>query len=314
MDTTKSRYLLVFVGVLAMGLLASCSVKRLATAKANRYLQRADATLDTLVSGETTMEYRMCGKGDDTLLLVHGFGPVPHVQWEHQIKLLSDSAVLVIPNLIYFDASTSTSGEYSPYFQADQLARLLDHLSIEKVHVAGLSYGGLVSTLFSQRYANRMHSLILIDALNPYYSQATADSIAQSFQKAHITELLIPQDAEAVKEIFSITYYKPQWYPKSIRKKVVRQLYSNQVDHKKELLYWLEKNESKLKSANLVFDFNVTLIWGKEDQIIPLYTGHEFAQNHGATIHVISKTGHVANMEAPEITNSIIKTVLQSAE
>lgn len=302
----------IFSFLCAVLVLSSCSIKELATHRVNKALKKAGTQKGTLQVDGGNLHYRVCGEGTDTVLLVHGFGPLPHLQWEHQIEPLAQNAVLIIPDLVYFGKSFSSSGQYSLDFQAKNLADLLDTLSIQKAHVVGLSYGGMVSMWLANSYPEKVETLTLIDALNPYYSKQKADSIAQSFNKKHITDLLIPSDAEAVKDIFSITYAKPKNYPRVVRKKIAQQVYNQQIEEKKQLIVWLENNEKHLVGTDLRFGCAVNLIWGDQDAIIPLSTGHRFAKKYGATIHVLSNTGHVANIESPDLTNSILKTIIFS--
>lgn len=293
-------------------LLSSCSIKELATHRVNKALKKTGEQKGTLPIDGGSMHYRICGAGTDTVLLVHGFGPLPHLQWEHQIEPLAENAVLIIPDLVYFGESFSSSEQYSLDFQAQNLAQLLDTLSVQKAHVVGLSYGGMVSMWMANYYPEKIETLTLVDALNPYYSKQMADSIARSFNRSHITDLLIPSDAQTVKDIFSITYSKPKKYPKVVRKKIAEKVYNQQIEDKKKLIFWLENNEPQIVGTDLMFSCAVNLIWGQQDAIIPVQTGHRFAKKYGATIHVLSNTGHVANIESPDLTNSILKTIIFS--
>jgi pimeloyl-ACP methyl ester carboxylesterase len=49
---------------------------------------------------------------------------------------------------------------------ADDLARLLETLEIEKAHIAGISYGGEVAQVFALKYPGKTISLILADTVS----------------------------------------------------------------------------------------------------------------------------------------------------
>jgi pimeloyl-ACP methyl ester carboxylesterase len=55
---------------------------------------------------------------------------------------------------------------YSMALHADDLAALLDELSFESAHIAGISYGGEVAQAFALAYPQRTDSLILIDTVS----------------------------------------------------------------------------------------------------------------------------------------------------
>lgn len=49
---------------------------------------------------------------------------------------------------------------------ADLLAGLLDALQIERVHLAGISFGGIIALDFAVRHGERLHSLVVMSALS----------------------------------------------------------------------------------------------------------------------------------------------------
>ena len=48
---------------------------------------------------------------------------------------------------------------------ADMLDKLMEQLSIDKLHLAGISFGGIVALDFAIRYGHRLHSLTVMSAL-----------------------------------------------------------------------------------------------------------------------------------------------------
>jgi pimeloyl-ACP methyl ester carboxylesterase len=54
---------------------------------------------------------------------------------------------------------------FSPEKYADDLAAVLDALGIERAHLLAHSWGGLTAYAFAQRNANRIASLVLVDAV-----------------------------------------------------------------------------------------------------------------------------------------------------
>jgi len=103
------------------------------------------------------------------LLLIHGY-PLDHTIWNEVAPRLADRFDLILPDLRGFGASDAVETAYNMDDLASDLARLLDHLGIEKAYLAGHSMGGYVSLAFARAYPQRMLGLGLIA------SQAAADS------------------------------------------------------------------------------------------------------------------------------------------
>ena len=72
--------------------------------------------------------------------------------------------------------------EYSLPELAADIARVMDRLDIEKVHLVGASAGGIVSLRFAHDFPDRLHSLTLV-ASTPRLAQMGASMDAQSWRR-----------------------------------------------------------------------------------------------------------------------------------
>jgi 3-oxoadipate enol-lactonase len=79
-------------------------------------------------------------------------------------------ARLILPDVRGFGGSELGAGGYSIADLADDVARLLDQLGIDRAVVGGLSMGGYVSLAFAARHPARLKGLILAD------TKASADT------------------------------------------------------------------------------------------------------------------------------------------
>jgi pimeloyl-ACP methyl ester carboxylesterase len=97
------------------------------------------------------------------LLLVHGF-PLDHSMWVAQLEFFASRCRVIAPDLRGFGASEVTRGTVTMAQFADDLAALLERLSVtEPVHYAGLSMGGYIGWEMWRRHGRRLASLILCD-------------------------------------------------------------------------------------------------------------------------------------------------------
>ena len=97
------------------------------------------------------------------VLLVHGF-PLDHSMWSGQIDSLSDRFRVIAPDLRGFGASGVAEGIATMEGFADDLARLLDALQIDRpATFVGLSMGGYIAWQFWRRHPERLDRLVLCD-------------------------------------------------------------------------------------------------------------------------------------------------------
>ena len=97
------------------------------------------------------------------VLLVHGF-PLDHSMWNAQIDALARDYRVIAVDLRGFGRSEAGDEEVTMEEYADDMAGLLDALSIQdRVVFAGLSMGGYVAWQFWRRYQSRVKALILCD-------------------------------------------------------------------------------------------------------------------------------------------------------
>ncbi len=117
---------------------------------------------------ETTLYYqdlRPRGRPDaPVLVLLHGSLYVPGAL-DELVRQLAPNFRLIVPDLPGFGASVGqTLPDYSPATEAHELEGLLDHLRLERVHLAGFGMGGAVALELADRDSDRVQSITLIDS------------------------------------------------------------------------------------------------------------------------------------------------------
>lgn len=97
------------------------------------------------------------------IVLVHGF-PLDHTMWDAQINALSEKHRVIVPDLRGFGRSGVTDAVVTMEQFADDLAALLDALTVEEpVVLCGLSMGGYIALQFWRKYQSRLRGLIFCD-------------------------------------------------------------------------------------------------------------------------------------------------------
>jgi len=297
-------------------LISSCSLTRSYIRKVDRTYKRHDALSHQITTDSSSLHIRTVGSGTDTLVLIHGFGPLPQAQWEEMVKGLSDQYLLVVPVLVYFEKSSSVYSEYSPNFQANQLVKGFSKLGLTHYLLAGLSYGGYIATLIADKYPEQVNGLILIDALSIFSDRSYTDSLARANGAKNGRSFLLPNSGKQLKRVFEVTYHKPPNYPAFLLNKPAQILYNDQQGHKKGLIDFLYDHEKDIKQTELSYPGNIQIIWGKEDDLIPVENAYKLQDyfKPNAQLTVLENTGHVPNMEKPKQVSEIIKQFIQNTD
>ena len=109
------------------------------------------------------LHYRDEGEGPP-LLLIHGTAASLHT-WDGWVEALRTEYRLIRLDLPGFGLSgPNDRGNYSTEFRLQVIETWLDHLGIERCHVAGNSLGGFLAWRLALRAPQRVDRLILIDA------------------------------------------------------------------------------------------------------------------------------------------------------
>ena len=73
-----------------------------------------------------------------------------------------------------YNGSTLAKDSLTIEEMADHMKELLDHLGIEKAHIVGYSFGGVVAFQFLLKYPERAHTAALLE---PYFNRESEDAI-----------------------------------------------------------------------------------------------------------------------------------------
>src|SRR5678816_129929 len=117
------------------------------------------------------------------VVLIHGF-PFNRSLWNEQIAALSESHRVITPDLRGFGESDSSSGTATMGRMAEDIARLMDTLEIEKATLGGLSMGGYVVLAFYKQFPARVRGLVLADTRPQADTEDAKQGRAQQAERA----------------------------------------------------------------------------------------------------------------------------------
>ncbi len=137
--------------------------------------------------GDHETGLRSWGTDPEHLILVHGIG-FDGVMWS-QVGPAIAGRTAVAYDLRGHGAAASAPEPFTYERFAEDLARVLDGLGVERAHIAGLSLGGQVALEFALRYPDRLSSLVLIcTRASPFPAFSAAAEQAEAQGLASLAE------------------------------------------------------------------------------------------------------------------------------
>jgi 3-oxoadipate enol-lactonase len=126
-----------------------------------------------VAAGGITLSYELDGSGTP-LVLTHGLGDSLHF-WDGVAPELAAQHALLRWDVRGFGESDKPPGPYGAALFADDLAALLDALAIDRVHLGGISMGGVIAQRFALDHPQRLRSLILCSTSSEIGPAGTAN-------------------------------------------------------------------------------------------------------------------------------------------
>ena len=245
------------------------------------------------------LHYQEKGVGTP-LVLLHGFSSSTY-SWKDVFEPLSKNFRVIAVDLKGFGFSGKPDGDYTRRAQAALIAHLLDYLKIEKAWLCGNSMGGEVSLNLALQNPQRVAGLILIDSAG--VSVNGGDSLAPRY-------LLVPVVGRILTALSLTT-------DKLVREGLEKSFYDDTKITDERVAYYyrplqtrsgqlaalrartqagqfpIEQDLSKVNARTLI-------IWGAEDELIPLPAGRKLnSLIKDSKLVIIQKCGHVPQEEMP---------------
>ena len=253
-----------------------------------------------------TIAYIEAGQGP-ALVLLHGFLSDGRV-WRWQVADLSDRFRVVAWDAPGAGASYDPQEEFRTRSYVESLAGFLDAVGIDRAHIVGLSWGGILAQEFYRFHAGRIRSLVLADTYAGWRG-----SLPEAVWKDRLTTCL--RDSSGPPEHL-VAKFMPAVFTESAPQQL-RDEYAEIVSEFHPVgfrLMSLSSAEVDTRDLLPAIDVPTLLLWGADDRRSPLHIARQFhAAIPGAELAVIPNAGHVSNMEQPDAFNTHIRRFCPSA-
>ena len=238
------------------------------------------------------------------LVLLHGF-PHDRTLWRPQLRALSAQCRCIAPDLRGFGES-DIAPPFSMDRYADDVARLLDALAIERAVIGGLSMGGYVALAFWRRHAERVRALVLAD------TRAGADTTEGAAKRRAMIELARERGSAAVADAMMTGMIGKR--TRARHPDLVAQVRAMCASAPVEgvigaLNAMLARPDSTPTLATI--DVPTLIVVGEDDVLAsPSESRAMHAAISGSTLEIISGAGHVSNLERPASFNHVVSELM----
>jgi pimeloyl-ACP methyl ester carboxylesterase len=130
---------------------------------------------------------------EETVLMLHGMFTNLSIYYFNIAPILAQQFHVVLYDLKGHGMSGKASEGYDLHAMSDELAELMDTLSLGPVHLAGYSYGGLIALKAAMRFPERVRKLAVIESPDPYEQETM--SIVDVYSKELLVHFINGQEA-----------------------------------------------------------------------------------------------------------------------
>ena len=233
------------------------------------------------------------------VVLLHGAIECGGAMWAPVVARLAERYHLLVPDLPGLGESEPAtrldSATFTTWFNG-----LLDQTAFDGCALVAHSMGGSLAARYAVTNGRRLSELVVYGgpAIGPYRMPARLQYVAirfavrptrRNFDRFKRFALL---DVDATREL------DPEWFDAwdactraratdATTKKAMRQLIREQ---RKPI------DDDDLDRINVP----TTLLWGRDDRMVPLAVAEHAAARHGWPLHVIERAAHAAHVEQPD--------------
>jgi pimeloyl-ACP methyl ester carboxylesterase len=244
--------------------------------------------------------YEVFGDGPP-VVLVHGT-PFSSVVWRRIARELARGHLVFVYDLLgYGESEKRTGQDVSLGIQNRVLAALLEHWGLRRPHVVAHDFGGATALRAHLLDGCEYEKLLLIDpvAMRPWGSpfvqhvrahEAAFAGVPDDIQRAILTAYIQGAAFHALRPEALEAYAAP-WLGLTGKPAFYRQI--AQMD---------ERYTDEVESRYGAMRCPVRLLWGAEDQWIPVERGRELARRiPGCALTEVPECGHLVQEDAPEV-------------
>jgi pimeloyl-ACP methyl ester carboxylesterase len=248
--------------------------------------------------------YERVGEGPPVVLL-HGYVGDGSTTWRRQLESFADEFTVIAWDAPGAGRSSDPPERFGIAGYADCLARFIAALDLDRPHVVGLSFGSIVALELCRRHSTVPRTLTLASAYAGWAGSLPADDAAERLRQALTL-------SELSAELFVATLLPTMFSPGTPQQTVEEFGASMRGFHPIGFRAMARASAEDLRDALGSVSVPTLLLYGDSDVRAPLTVADRL--HHAisdSTLVVLSKAGHVCNVEAPDAFNQAVRTLLR---
>jgi pimeloyl-ACP methyl ester carboxylesterase len=261
--------------------------------------------------GIDKLAYYDQGKGEQTILLIHGFGE-DNTIWKNQIEFLSTHYRVIAPNLPGVHCKPlALHHSQAPNIRmyVEVLHELMHHLNIEQYYIVGHSMGGYIGLSFADYYVNHVQGLLL------FHSTTFEDNEAKKTSRMKVAEFI--QEWGVSKYLETAT---PNLFGDAFKKTnpgVIQNVIESGLGISQEAMIQFVFAMRNRKAMTHLLQQNTIPVWmiaGEADLAVTIQDSLEQIKLlPSSNSLVLNNVGHMGMFEATDQVNEFIHQCIQSA-
>ena len=247
--------------------------------------------------------YERTGAGP-ALVLLHGYVGDGRTTWRRQLDGLGDEFTVVAWDAPGAGGSSDPPELFGIAGYADCLAGFIDALHLDRPHVLGLSFGGILALALHDRHAAVSTALVLASAYAGWGGSLPADVAEARLNQAIVLADLPP--AEFV-DVLLPTMFSPETPPDTVAAFRTGML----EFHPAGFRAMARACTANLRPTLPRVEVPTLVVHGEKDVRAGLNVARDLAAAiRGARLVVLPRAGHLCNIEAPDEFNDAVRTFL----
>lgn len=227
-------------------------------------------------AGKHTWPYYEGGeKNKETIIFVHGYGANKFF-WINELAHFQKKYHVISPDVPAFgDNEMVWELGYGIESQVEFLNEFIEALKLDKVHLIGISMGGLISGYYASTYPNKLKSLVLIDSGG--ITSPVATEFWTHYRKTG-QNLIDYENVEGFDKMMEIVFLKPQKVPTVLKKYFVEEKKKRFKKESRVFTELMKKSDNMLAERLDKIKTPTLIVWGDQDKIF-----------HPSTVQLLEK-------------------------
>lgn len=264
------------------------------------------ARADIVIDGQN-WPYLIGGSGEETILLIHGFG-ADKDNWTRFSAHFTEQYRVIAPDLPGFGEAERHEGWlYDIDTQVRRIRGFADALGLKRFHILGNSMGGHISAVYTLTYPDQVISLGLFN--NAGVQEPNPSPMTLALREGR--NLLLVESPEDFDRFMDFLFVTPPPVPDMVKQYFVDLAVNNRDFNDYIFKQLVDRSRGRLNERLSAIQQPVLVLWGRQDQVIDVSVMDAMRPHlSNARYEVFDDVGHLPMIEVPERSATVYREFL----